>query len=492
MCRFSISVPRASVALALPFVLAACGTIPELPAASEIARPEAVSAHRVFASGYSAWPEDQWWMAYNEAQLTSLMEEALAQVPDMAAAEARVRLAASYAQRAAAAGGASYSLEASATLEKQSYNNGFPKEFLPQGWKDHGNAAFGVGYDFDFWGKTRAELAAAVSDLAAAEVDREAARLAITTQLASAYVELASLYVEQDFRQAALDLRLSTLDLVSQRVGSGLDRRGNQRLAEANVASAEAELLGTNEAITLKKNELAALVGAGPDRAMEIARPDFGDVTPHIVPEEASTQLVGRRPDIVAARLRAEALSDRIDVAKAGFYPSIRVSALVGVQSLGLDQLINRDSIYGNAGPAISLPIFSQNTLESQYRGARAQYDEAVANYSRLVVAAYREVADVVTSQSMLGDRVAASDEAVEAAEDAYDIAQLRYKGGLSSFLDVITVEERLLQARAIRATLDSRSVQLDIALIRALGGGFVAAPETLLTNNMTEDANHG
>ncbi|MDI1295595.1 MAG: efflux transporter outer membrane subunit, partial [bacterium] len=311
------------------------------------------------------------------------------------------------------------------------------------------------------------------------------------TAIADAYADLARLYAARDISQGALDIRTATNKLVSDRLNSGLDTRGDLRQAEAGVSAARSDLAAADEAIGLRRNQIAALMGAGPDRGLAITPPTLAGLNAHELPASVTTDLVGRRPDVAAARAQVEAAASRIKVARADFFPAISLSGLIGVQSLGLDYLFKKDSIYGNVGPAISLPIFHGGALAGQYRGARATYDEAVARYDGTVVSAYREVADAVTSQRALDGRLGNARAALTASEEAYSIARKRYEGGLSTYLDVLVVEERLLQARQAVAVLDMRAFTLDIALIRALGGGF-AASDARIADTLPKDRPHG
>jgi NodT family efflux transporter outer membrane factor (OMF) lipoprotein len=214
-------------------------------------------------------------------------------------------------------------------------------------------------------------------------------------------------------------------------------------------------------------------VGQGPDRGLAIAAPD--QVTLHAfgLPADAGVALVGRRPDIAAARARVEAAARRIDVARADFYPNINLVALAGLQTIGLDTLSSAGSRFGQIGPAISLPIFSAGRLENAYRGAHAQYDEAVALYNQTLIDALRDVADTLSDQTSLDAQLAASRQGVAAAEDAYRVARNRYGAGLSTYIDVLTIENRLVEQRLHLTRLESRAFTLDVALVRALGGGF-------------------
>jgi NodT family efflux transporter outer membrane factor (OMF) lipoprotein len=458
--------------------LAGCAAVPDLGPKPVPRAADSIAASRSLPGGADAWPVEGWWSAYGDPQLVALIAEGLKGSPDMAAAAARFVRAQGMAQQAGAALLPSIDARGSVTEDRQSLNMGYPdafKEFLPKGWNDHGLASLSANFDIDLWGKNRAALAAATSERETARIDMAQARLSLTTGIADAYADLARLYAERDIAQGALDIRAATGKLVTDRVRSGLDTRGDQRQADAGISSARAQLAAADEQIALRRNQIAALVGAGPDRALAIARPALPAMGVRGLPADVTTELVARRPDVAAALARTQAAASRIKVARADFFPAINISALIGVQSLGLDLLAKKDSIYGSAGPAISLPIFHGGALAGQYRGARGAYDEAVADYDRTVLGAYRDVADAVTSQKALEGRLADARAALTASEDSYRIAQLRYKGGLSTYLDVLTVEERLLSARQAVAELETRAFALDIALIRALGGGFAA-----------------
>lgn len=464
---------RGGVPLVL-LALQACVGAPELgPRPTPIA-PQNVAAERsLVASAEAAWPGDAWWTAFGDPQLTALIEEGLAKSPDVAAAAARFRRAGGMAQEAGAALLPTIDLQGRATVEKQSYNMGFPKEFVPKGWKEYGQAAGNIGFDIDLWGRNRAALAAARSETRAAAIDAQQARLMLSTGVALAYADLGRLFFERDNRQSALDLRLATQNLVAARMTDGLETRGSLRQADTEVATAREALGATDQQIAVRRNQIAALIGGGPDRGLAVERPAVATRPAPGVPAGVTTDLIGRRPDVVVARERVEAAAGRIDVAHADFFPAIRLNALVGLQSLGLDDLFTTDSRYGTAGPAISLPIFRGGALKGRYRQARATYDEAVANYDRAVIAAYQEVADAVTGQKYVGERLSDAQVALTAAEEAYKIARLRYEGGLSNYLDVLIVEDRLLQARLAVATLSGAARTQDVTLIRALGGGF-------------------
>jgi len=242
------------------------------------------------------------------------------------------------------------------------------------------------------------------------------------------------------------------------------------------MSQARADIEETDEAIALTKNALAALIGSGPDRALSIGRPEISALRSQGVPVDASINLVGRRPDIAASRSRVEAAAQRIKEARAGFYPNVNLGALIGLQAFGLNNLFSGGSSFGSVSPAVSLPLFHGGALQGQYRGRRGQYDEAVALYDGQVIQALRETADAVTSQKMLVRRLAESRSALAAFEQAHGLARQRYEHGLATYLDVLTAEEGVVQARLAVTRLETRAFTLDVQLVRALGGGFTAA----------------
>lgn len=464
----------------LPALLAGCAAVPQLGEVPQIRQPASIAANQSLYGPEAAasWPAADWWTAYGDAQLSDLMAEGLEGSPSLAVAAARLRSAQAYAQQAGAARLPSVGVEASASANKQSYNNGIPPAFVPQGWHDTGRVAASLDFDLDLWGKNRASLAAATSEAEAARLDEEQARLTLTTNIASAYADLARLAAIREVQVRALGVRQQTRTLIARRVAAGLDNRAELKQADAAVPLAQSDLAGTDEAIGLTRNRLAALIGQGPDRGLSITLPER-PIAVTALPAGVTTDLIGRRPDVAAARARVEAAASRIKVARADFYPAINLSALIGFQSLGLGNLFAGGSTFGQAGPAISLPIFRGGQLAGQYKGARAQYDEAVAGYDETVLSTYREVADAVTSRKALADRLVQSRQALADTEAAYEVAQARFRGGLSRYLDVLTAEDRVLQARMQTAELEARSFSLDVALVRSLGGGFSTSSNT-------------
>ena len=326
-----------------------------------------------------------------------------------------------------------------------------------------------------FFGSNRAAFAAATSDADAARVDLEAAKLALSTAIASSYATLVQLTADRGAASQALSDREQSGELVRQRASQQLENEGELSQARSRTASAEADLDQIDGQIALTRNQLAALLGKGPDRGQDIALPKEVALQPFGIPASLPVDLIGRRPDVVAARLRADSASSRIEVAHAAFYPNISLTGDFGFRPSGSPIWNSPASEIGQIGPAISLPIFSGGRIEGAYRGARAQYDEAVANYDKTLTAALHDVADVLANQRELAAELSHARVALSESENAYRIATLRYEGGLSRYLDVLTSEDTLVTQRRAVADLEARAFGQDVALVRALGGGFKA-----------------
>jgi NodT family efflux transporter outer membrane factor (OMF) lipoprotein len=457
----------ALVATAGAITLCACASLPPVTPARLAKAPQAYETAQTFAAPAVEWPADAWWKAYGDPQLDSLIDQALAGSPTLAQAEARVRSAQALSARAVAAGLPRVS--AYGTVQEV-------KATIPpilNGYNDTGVLSLNVNWDLDFFGRNRAAVEAATSRTQAAMADVAEARLTLTTTVAAAYAELARLYAQRDVAARALAIREETQGLVEKRVINGLDTQAELKQAEAGPPAARAELDALDEQIALTRNALAALIGEGPDKGLAIQRPGSVSLKPFGLPESLPSRLIGRRPDIVAAKWRAEAETHQVSEAKRAFYPDINLTGRLGQGALSLDQILTSASTFGLGGPAVSLPILDGGRLRADLRGAQAERDAAVASYDEAVTQALREVADVAASERALSERLAQSRAALAADEEAHRIARLRYDGALANYQSVLLAEDAVLAERRVVTDLENRSLVLDVGLIHALGGGF-------------------
>jgi NodT family efflux transporter outer membrane factor (OMF) lipoprotein len=467
-------------AAALALQAAACA---DLPATSgpppQIKTPEVYQDQRSFSAPATDWPTDRWWDAYGDAQLSGLIDEALKGSPTLAQAEARLVSASASTMIARSATLPSINGSGQVSVTEQSLIEGFPpfiQQLLPQGYIDNGRLALDASFDLDLFGKNRAALKAAVSEEAATAADLAEARLTLSTAVAEGYADLARLGAERDAAAEAVRNRQETSHLTAERVENGLDTRAELKQAEAATPASQADVEALDEQILLTRHRIAALLGEGPDRGLDIVMPKAEAVKAFGLPADLRLHLVGRRPDIVAARLRAEAAAKRVASAKAQFYPDITLNAYVGQQSLGLSQLFNPAAAIGSFGPAITLPIFEGGRLRGQYRGAKGDYAAAVDAYDATLTQALQDVADASASAQSAALQLGQRRAALQAGEQAYAVARERYQGGLSPYVSVLTAENAVIDERRAFADAQSRAFSLDITLIRALGGGYVAA----------------
>lgn len=462
---------RALTWVVLALSMSACapnlGPLPGFADISGMLAPQSLKAAPV------EWPSNRWWEKYNDPQLNTLVQHALAHAPDMSIARARLNQAAAVARQQGAVLYPSLQADASIQSVRQSYNNGAPPGAVPQGWNDTGQATLSLTYQLDFWGKNRALLAAATSQAQAAAAEAEQAKLILTTALVQAYAQYAQLSAEHAEAVSDTAVRAATARLMKQRMENGLENLGSVKQAEAQQAGAEAEAEALATQIAQSKHQLAALLGEGPDYTISLTPPSVSISATTGLPLNLETNLLGRRPDIIAARLQAEAAARRIKATKADYYPNINLSAYIGRESLGLELLNKSTSMIGGVGPAINLPIFAGGRIEGGYRLARGQYDEAVATYNKTLANALREVADAAVAQQSLVGQLEKTRQAVEASRQAYTIAHNRYRGGLATYLEVLTAEDKLITARRTLTRLETQSFLLDVALVRALGGGI-------------------
>lgn len=463
--------------LLLTSVMAGCAPLPALGPVDGARAPESLQSAQSFKAPEAAWPTDTWWEKYRDPQLTQLIAEGLADAPDLKVAQARLKRAEAASQ---SVGSVLYpQLTGNATVYGQEMSSNYitPPAYTPQGWYSYGQATFNFNWEIDFWGKNRSALAAAVSDSQARRAELAQARLILTTAIARSYAELARLMADRATTEKALEIRTKTWTLFNERQQQGLENVGAVSQAASKKYLAENDLVQIDIRIAETRNRLAALVGAGPDRGLQITPPQTLLQVDYALPADVGINLVGRRPDIVATRWQAEAGQSRIEQRKAMFYPNVNLAAFVGVQSLGINRLVESGSYTSNAGPAIYLPIFLGGKLRADLAVARAEYDENVANYEKTLIQALNEVADVAASLKQLQKQIKLADQSVAAQTRGVQVAVNRYRGGLANYLDVLIAEDELLNNWRVQTDVRTRAFILDVALIKALGGGYQTDP---------------
>jgi NodT family efflux transporter outer membrane factor (OMF) lipoprotein len=191
------------------------------------------------------------------------------------------------------------------------------------------------------------------------------------------------------------------------------------------------------------------------------------------LPSSLPADLLGRRPDLVAARWRVEAASKSIVAGKTQFYPNLNLTAAAGTQSLLGDSLFGAPSRFFNIAPAISLPIFDGGRLRADLDSRDADYDLAVAQYNKSLVGALNQVSDTINQLQAIAQQIVAKQRATDVSQQSYNTAVQRFGSGIGNYLDVLTIEQQLLQSQRQLASLNAEQIDLSIQLMQALGGGY-------------------
>jgi len=414
----------------------------------------------------------QWWQAFGDAELNALVGRALADQPSLQLARARLARASAGVAAVRGEDGPQVALNASATRQHYSAHGLVPYPVAGNLWNS-ADVTVGLGWDLDLWGRQQAALAAALGNERAAQAEAAAVGNALAAQIVRGYVGLARLVAQREVAARNLAQRDEMLGLIRQRVAAGLDTRVELRQGEAALPDTRVTIESLDEQIRLARHQLAALAGQAP-QALDGLNPQLAALKAG--PDGASPpglDLLGRRPDVVAARWRVEAASQDVAAARTRFYPDVRLSAFVGLSALGLDRLIDLDSRTYGAGPALRLPIFEGGQLRAQLQGKSAERDAAIAQYNQTVVDAVREAADALTSQASLQRQRAEQAQAQAGVEAAYDLAQQRYRAGLGNYLLVLNAESQVLAQRRLGVDLAARTLDTQAALMKALGGGW-------------------
>ena len=416
--------------------------------------------------------DPQWWKAFHDAQLDQLIEQSFAANPSLAQAQAQLQSALSQVDVARAGRLPQVNLSGSVQREHGPEFYVIPP---PLAGHDFWMSQIGANltWDLDFWGRQADSIAAAGALAQAADLERDNARLLLSASLAQAYVGLYRADALAEIAERSEAQRQHILDLTQQRVAAGLDTRLELREAESALPQARVERSQAQAQADLAVHTLAMLAGRGVDAYASITRPQFDLDSALPLPEELPINLLARRPDVLAARLRIEAADEARRSARAAFYPDVSLNALAGFGSFSIADLIELPARNLAVGPAISLPLFDAGRLRAEYRGREAAIDAAVATYNDTVLRAVRQCADELTRIDALRHQRVDQQATLAAAEDAYRIAEERYRAGLAGYLSVLTAETQVLSARRENVQIQSDLALARIDLLLELGGSF-------------------
>ena len=422
----------------------------------------------------AAWPKSDWWKSLGDPQLDGLIREALHDSPDMQIASARAHQASAAAYAADAA--RMPTLDASGSVSRSRLSRSQDPRGQGDNYSTLRSLTGNFNYTFDLWGGQRDTWEAALGQARAAEIDRQAAQLTLAADVARAYSDLGQAHIVHDLADEDLKRTRQMLELSQKRLSSGIDSQYQYQQTESLEASSEASLIDAEKNLQSAKIALAVLLGKGPDRGNEIARPKVLQASAVALPSVLPAELLGRRPDLVAARWRVAAEARGIEAAKADFYPNVDLLGGLGRSAVqgGVQDFLRYDKLTWGLGPALSLPVYDGGLRRGRLAEAGAGYDLAVQGYNQALVQAIKGVADALVRLKSLREQQHLVAESVDQAQHAFDLAQLARQRGLTDQRAVLEAQPALLQAQRQQQRVRAARLVAQADLLLQLGGGVL------------------
>jgi len=423
-----------------------------------------------------------WWKVFHDADLDRLIELALQSNQNLHVAAARLAQARDEVKVAESDFYPTVGLSAAAARAKSSANRPLSEYSPPNTSTVQNDFIVGptVNYEFDLFGRVRREVEGARASAEQAAADYENTRLLLIAQLAGDYFTLRELDAEIDVLNRDLQLQRGALSFVNSRhelgYATGLDLAQQQALLDSS--GAQLELLQVQRA--QNEHAIATLVGT-PAPSFHLAPLLLSPEIP-VLPVGMPADLLQRRPDVAAAERAMAAANARIGVARAAYYPAVDLRPFVpgvGWESNTLATLFDAPSRLWSFGVSATETLFDAGKTRANVRIASADYTAAVAAYRQTVLTAMEEVENGITGLSSLDRAATQADASVHSAQRAFDIASDRYKGGVDTYLDVITAEQTLLANQRQAVQIHGQQFLTTVYLIKALGGGWAGMPST-------------
>jgi multidrug efflux system outer membrane protein len=418
--------------------------------------------------------DEQWSAIFQDATLQRLVQEALANNLDLRIAaqrvlqaQAQVGITRSQQLPSVSAGGSYSAIQAPSSLTGTN-SNGTPANSFFNG----GGPTAAAAWNLDFWGLYRRQTEAARAELLASEWGQRATRTALVQGVAEAYFELRSLDAQTAITENTIKARKDSLQLTQALEQHGAGSLADVRQAEELLHAAQANLPDLRRQIAIQENAISILLGHNPE-SIDRGLPIEEQPHPQEIPVGVPSQLLQRRPDIEQAEAKLIAANARIGVARAQYFPQISLTSLGGAASNQLNSIFSGPSAYWYAAGSISQPIFEGGRIRSNYRLSQAQEQEMVLQYQKTILNALRDVSNSLVSYKETRERREEQSEQVKSAADAVRLARLRYSGGNTSYLEVLTTDTDLYSAQLLLAQAQEQEAASLVQLYAALGGGW-------------------
>ncbi|MFZ0199753.1 MAG: efflux transporter outer membrane subunit [Candidatus Sulfotelmatobacter sp.] len=436
------------------------------------------------ASPEDAIPKGEWWKIYHDADLNAYEQELLQANQSLEAARDRLNQARSLARVATADFFPQLSTDPSAVRERGSGNrplNGAQPTVISGGTQQVPpytqnvfTIPFNINYEPDLFGRVRHQVEAANATLQSTAADLQNVQLVLTAELAADYFSLRELDAEFNVVQESVGYQRKGLDLVDSRhkggIASGLEVAQQAALLDSTLS----QLALVQQSRAQYEHAIAVLLGQSASSLSVRVAPL--QATPPPLPLGVPSDVLQRRPDISTAERQMAFENAQVGIARTAFYPNVTLSGSGGWQSVELSSLLNAPSLFWSLGADALQPIFEGGRNRANLTAARAAYDQSVANYRQAVLTAFQQVEDGLSNLSTLSQALTTQGAAVEDARRALAIANNRYIGGVTSYLDVITAQTTLLTSQRLETQLLGQQMVSSVYLVKALGGGWDAS----------------
>jgi NodT family efflux transporter outer membrane factor (OMF) lipoprotein len=417
----------------------------------------------------------EWWTRFKDPELNRLINTALADSPSLQVAESRVHEAQHLAELMGSNLFPSLNFASEISRERITDTGLLPPPLGGNTYTET-NIALNFNYEFDFWGKNRQVLASKISLANAAKADYFQARLVLSTAVASTYFQLQSNELQLKISRAILKAQDDLANIVVVRARHGVESDIPVTSANADTQTLRINVTQLRESVKLSQHELAALIGKNPFTCAINARKFHYDASLVKIPKVIPANLLARRPDLLAARMRAESAAHEINAAKARFYPNFNIIALLSLQSFTLQKALILPSRDNSIGVAIDLPIFDAGARRANLREKYSEFDQAIGSYNDTILTGLREVADQVSKLNSLNAQQRDQNGVLRDTLRNYQLTVARYRHGIVDYTNVLQVKSSLLRQQDQQVDLQTRHLQAMIAMIKALGGTYITA----------------
>lgn len=452
---------------ALAAALAGCTVGPEynrpdfVPSVAWKAAPEATA---------NIWPAADWWAGFHSPELAVYIAQAQRNNYDIAAAAARVAQADARAKIAGAA--LLPTIDATGDVARSRIGTAGTSARRSAFERTSYSASLAASYELDFWGRNRSTLAAAQSLALASRYDRETVAITVLSDVATTYFSVLEFRDRLVIARENLANAEQVLAIVEARVRNGAASALDLAQQRTVVANQRASLPPLEQQLQQAENALAILLGETPDK-LAIEEGSLSDITLPAVAPGLSSDLLNRRPDIANAEAQLIAANADINAARATLFPSILLTAQSGFESLALSSLFSSTGFFYTLAASVTQTIFEGGRLTGQVDLTEARYEELVQTYRATVINAFRDTEDALVAMRQLADQQALQQQAVDAAQAAFALADTRYRAGADPLLNVLDAQRTLFQARDQLVQIRAARLQAAVSLYRALGGGW-------------------